>query len=567
MARRGHLYPQVRIGAGDLADASLGTLTAGATAADAHRRAVRLGLTGFALASGEAKVVLRDDLRRAVALGLGAWPAARLARPVPVVGERASEIAVRRELANGAPLVLVDGEGVGARAVAPSGSNGAGAMGPPLARRLAAVLDRPAQQLLRRVAHLAQSQGGRAFAVGGAVRAAVRAAVETAPRDLDVVVEGDGLAVARLLAAETGGRLVEYGRFLTATVVDGAGRRIDVATTRAETYEAPGALPRVRPADIWEDLRRRDFTVNAMAAELSSPALCLVDPLGGRRDLDRRCLRVLHPLSFVEDPTRLFRAARYAARLGLRADPWTAECRRHALDLAPFEALSAARLVAELALLLAEARPQRALASLGEDGVFRLLDADYRYTAATAAAIARLRPALAWVRAHVPRVEPLDLLLLALLGDQTPRVAEAALRRLGRRADAATPLLAIAAGTPRALARLRAAAPRSAVARDLRVRDGLELAWLWLQGDRPVRLAVARFLDRDAAVGPWLSGDEVIALGVPRGPAVGRVLDELRDGRLDRTLAGRAAARRHVRRRIRKPMARRTGGMTGPEGG
>jgi hypothetical protein len=97
------------------------------------------------------------------------------------------------------------------------------------------------------------------------------------------------------------------------------------------------------------------------------------------------------------------------------------------------------------------------------------------------------------------------------------------------------------------------------VARDLRGRDALELVWLWLRGDRAARLAVARFLG-DAAVEPWLSGDEVIALGVPRGPAVRRVLDELRDGRLDRTVRGRAAARRHVRRRIGEATARRAGG-------
>ncbi len=134
-----------------------------------------------------------------------------------------------------------------------------------------------------------------------------------------------GWRSARLLAAEIGGALVEHARFLTASVTCDR-RRVDIATARAERYEVPAALPRVRPAAIGEDLRRRDFTVNAMAAELSSGAFLLVDPLGGRRDLQRRRLRVLHPLSFVEDPTRIFRAARYGARLGLTPDPWTAAC-------------------------------------------------------------------------------------------------------------------------------------------------------------------------------------------------------------------------------------------------
>src|SRR5947208_468905 len=139
-------------------------------------------------------------------------------------------------------------------------------------------------------------------------------------RDLDLVVEGDGPAVARRLAQELGGTLREHERFLTASVETPGAGRIDVATARTERYETRGALPRVMPAAIEEDLRRRDFSVNAMAIELASGAWGLLDPFGGREDLARRRLRVLHPLAYVEDPTRLFRAARHGARLGLTPD-------------------------------------------------------------------------------------------------------------------------------------------------------------------------------------------------------------------------------------------------------
>lgn len=559
MARRGHTYPHVRISAGDLVNTALGSLAPRACVDDELLRATRLDLTGFVVPR-DARVVLREDLRRAAALGLGGLPAARVARAIPVVDAGTSEITVRRELARGAPLVLIRDGTTSMDAVAPPGPEGARAMGLSLAPRLDAALDETAHRLLRRVARLAEGQGSRAFAVGGVVRDAVRGEIPNDRRDLDVVVDGDGLAVARLLAAETGGKLVEHRRFLTASMVAPGGHRVDVATARAESYEVPGALPHVRPATIDADLRRRDFTVNAMAAELSSESFCLVDPLGGRGDVQERRLRVLHPLSFVEDPTRLFRAARYAVRLGLTPDPWTVECRRLAIELAPFDALSGARLIAELKLVLNEAQPERALAMLGTDDVFRLLDRDYRYTPPTASGLRRLGSALAWSQAHALAVVPVELLLLVLLGDQTPWIAAGALRRLSVNAESGSRLLAVLQRTHLLLTRLRAASTRSAAARDLRGRAGLEVAWLWLHGDTAVRRTVTRFLERDAAVEPWLSGDEVIALGIPRGPAVGRVLAELRDGRLDRTLPGRAAARHHVRRRASEPGARWAGG-------
>ena len=156
--------------------------------------------------------------------------------------------------------------------------------------------------------------------------------------------------MARALAAALGASLVEHARFLTATV--GSATRRDGSTSRpraASATRAAARLPRVMPASIEQDLRRRDFTVNAMAVELGSGAFELLDPHGGRVDLEARRLRILHPASFVEDPTRMFRAARYAARLGLRPDAWTTRCQAWALSLAPYPALSGARILAELA--------------------------------------------------------------------------------------------------------------------------------------------------------------------------------------------------------------------------
>jgi tRNA nucleotidyltransferase (CCA-adding enzyme) len=154
------------------------------------------------------------------------------------------------------------------------------------------------------------------YVVGGAVRDLL---LSRGRADLDLVVEGDAEALAARLGAEP----VAHERFGTAKVGLG-GHEVDIATARTETYAQPGALPEVRPAtSIEADLGRRDFTVNAMAIALAEPAR-LIDPLNGRDDLQAGVLRLLHPLSLHDDPTRAIRAARYAARLGFAAEPTTA---------------------------------------------------------------------------------------------------------------------------------------------------------------------------------------------------------------------------------------------------
>lgn len=174
---------------------------------------------------------------------------------------------------------------------------------------------------LQLIASVAERRGIRAYLVGGPVRDAL---LGVPVEDVDVVVEGNAHALAMALAQETGGKAVLHRDFLTAVVRLPNGRHWDVATARRETYPAPGALPIVEPACIEDDLRRRDFTVNAMAWRLrpEGPAE-LLDPFGGRTDLQHRLLRVLHERSFTDDPTRIVRAAVYAARLGFRLEPAT----------------------------------------------------------------------------------------------------------------------------------------------------------------------------------------------------------------------------------------------------
>src|SRR3954470_4663156 len=186
-------------------------------------------------------------------------------------------------------------------------------------------------------------------AVGGAVRDAL---LDRVPRELDLVVEGDAEAVARRAAARVGGTVVVHGRFGTATVTSG-GYPFDLAGARRERYARPGALPDVTlGATLAEDLERRDFTVNAIAARLGDGALTALP--GARADLEAGLLRVLHERSFVDDPTRLLRLARYAARLGFVAEPRTDGLAAAAVAAGAVATVSGERLGNELRLLARE---------------------------------------------------------------------------------------------------------------------------------------------------------------------------------------------------------------------
>jgi tRNA nucleotidyltransferase (CCA-adding enzyme) len=183
--------------------------------------------------------------------------------------------------------------------------------------------------------------------VGGAVRDALRGQV---PRELDLVVEGDAVEVARHAAERVGGTLTVHERFGTATIRTGD-FAFDLAGARRETYERPGALPTVElGATIEEDLARRDFTVNAMAVSLHDGRLTTWP--GAREDLDGGILRVLHDRSFVDDPTRMLRLVRYAARLDYLPDTDTAD----RIDPGLFATVTGDRLGNELKLLLREPR-------------------------------------------------------------------------------------------------------------------------------------------------------------------------------------------------------------------
>jgi len=360
----------------------------------------RLGLSGIQVSeNGDLTgTVSREDLDRAVRHGLSHAPVKGvMSSGVPVVGADATLRELRDLLATGRAgrlVVVSDGPYRSEARVPVSDARGVVTRGDLLrALHEPEGLERPlpdpgaspaVRERLGRITRLrevlpaiqrAAAAHDPVYLVGGAVRDVL---LGEQSLDLDLMVEGDALAFARALATELGVACHPHETFQTA-VVKGRDRdendvRIDVATARTEVYGAPGALPEVERSTLRHDMARRDFTINAMATSLRADDLgATYDFFGGFRDLRRRTVRVLHNLSFVEDPTRLLRAIRYEARLGFEMDRHTLSLARGCIDMRLVGDLASARLRDELIDLLQERQKIAALARMAELGLDRAL--------------------------------------------------------------------------------------------------------------------------------------------------------------------------------------------------
>ncbi len=212
----------------------------------------------------------------------------------------------------------------------------------------------PQRRLLGLIGRAAEKESTRAYLVGGPLRDIL---LKKKIVDVDIAVEDKVKPLGRRLSHILKGNFVFYYGFNTCTITMKSGASIDLVQTRTEVYPKPAMLPQVSESDIVSDLRRRDFTINAMAMDLSSHRFgALIDPYGGFRDLRRGLVRVLHPESFVDDPTRVFRALRFAARLGFRIEPLTKRLMAKAVHQKLISRLSGERILHELELILKESR-------------------------------------------------------------------------------------------------------------------------------------------------------------------------------------------------------------------
>src|SRR6266852_9387574 len=571
MAKAGHAYPQVEPGVAALMDPRVVSCAPGIPVARALARARAAGATVVALGPGSAARV--SELARAAAWGLDRRPVGEVAwRNLPSVAAGASEIDARRRLRAGASLILVR-----------RGSRVIGVVDrkrvevPPAESSVLAQLEQAAEArpltsvrrwgsagaiagppqvngarlwLLRVAGKIGEGLGTPVYAVGGFVRDLLTGA---APPDVDLVVEGDGVAFARRLAEEIGGTVLVHRSFGTASIEGGrapAGAgldgvalgRVDVASARREHYPTAGSLPEVEPADLLEDLRRRDFSVNAMALALAPDRFGrLLDPLGGQADVRRRRLRALHPLSFVEDPTRVFRAARYASRLGFRPDGATLAAIRLAVERPGYAALSGQRLWREIELAAAEPRARQVFERLVRWRATSLWNMDEASSRHLAAAERLGR----WAKSAGLVVDPAELSLLALTLGRSAEVVERGLDRLALAGEPRARIEAGALAGPLARRLEARRLPPSAVSELLEGAPEAAALAAWLRGGARARRRIQWYLAHGRALRPRLTGRDLLALGVPGGPRVGAALGMLRRRRRD-GVAGSLAEEREL---------------------
>jgi tRNA nucleotidyltransferase (CCA-adding enzyme) len=237
-----------------------------------------------------------------------------------------------------------------------------------LATEIKKQLPQELAEFLRLAGELAQKRGQKLYLVGGVVRDLLLGRENF---DLDLVVEGDAIALARELAEAKQCKLTAHHRFVTAKLTWDRWSA-DLTTARSETYARACALPRVNPSTIKDDLFRRDITINAMAVELNPGRYGeLLDRYGGMKDLEGKLVRVLHDSSFVDDATRIWRAIRYEQRLGFGMEPQTLSLLKR--DVGYLKEVSGDRIRHELELIFAEKYPEKALSRAGELGVLKQL--------------------------------------------------------------------------------------------------------------------------------------------------------------------------------------------------
>ncbi|HMA16877.1 MAG TPA: hypothetical protein VKS03_00425 [Thermoanaerobaculia bacterium] len=363
---------------------------------------------------------------------------------------------------------------------------------------------------------LARERGLALYLVGGAVRDLLLGRPVV---DVDLVVESDAAGFARELGRRTGSRVTVHGRFGTAVLESPSGGRLDVATARSESYERPGALPRVQPGSIDDDLARRDFTINAMAMEIArSSRPRLRDPFGGREDLSRGLVRILHRRSPFDDPTRAFRAVRYANRLGFRIERRTRRWIREALGEGVLDGVSGDRVRREIAHLFSEKRWAIAARELAAIGLASAVHPSLRFDSATGR---RLRAAER-LTAESGLGTTWLVYLLSWMGETTRREAEAIAERLNLPRAAA----AAVRGWPRTRRRLAAAAGESPARRLAAVGAVTDDEVLAVAAELPAVLRGRLLEARGAAARLSLTirGRDLLAAGVTPGPAIGRAL-------------------------------------------
>lgn len=372
------------------------------------------------------------------------------------------------------------------------------------------------RDILLKIGRIASNKGMRSYLVGGVVRDILLGREIT---DLDIVVEGDAITLAKELAEELKGEIVFHNRFGTATLYIPQGMEIDFATARREFYSDIAVLPVVEPASLREDLFRRDFTINALALSLNPLDFgLLIDYFGGKEDLQQKKIRVMHSLSFWEDPTRILRGIRLEAKLGFKMDNWTEKLARQAVEGSVFQRLSGERIREELKLMLQE-NPRYCLYRMSELNIPPTIHPSLSLNKKSLNALLRVNTEgldselEKWLLFLYPLVEGLP-------GRELLQVAH----RLNLTSSQREKLLYIEESIPVMEALSRQRMKRSDIYEALQGLPLETILWIKAKGGRNIRRRVTLFLRELRHISLSITGEDLLKLGAPAGPGIGKAL-------------------------------------------
>jgi tRNA nucleotidyltransferase (CCA-adding enzyme) len=405
--------------------------------------------------------------------------------------------------------------------------------------------------ILAQVGEVAKELGFQAYVVGGFVRDLF---IKQENLDVDLVIEGDGIAFARTFASRHGARARVFQKFKTAVIIFPDDFKIDVATARTEYYDAPGALPVVEYSSIKLDLYRRDFTINTLAVNLNPEEFgTLLDFFGAHRDMKERRISVLHNLSFVEDPTRVFRAIRFEQRFGFRISKLTINLIQNAVKNNFFDRLSGVRLFHELELILHEENPIPAIARLAELDLLKAIHPRLWFDEGTRNMLERVQAVISWMSLSYLE-EKFERWLVYFLGLVEPLNADEIKELMDRFRPPPKLASAILEGKGAAdkilleLFRLRKP-NRSQIYRLLApIATEFLLYMMAKSRQEPSKRFISLYFTHLKHLKPELTGRDLIALGYQPGPQIKETLSRLHQARLNERVQSKQEELEMVRR-------------------
>jgi tRNA nucleotidyltransferase (CCA-adding enzyme) len=408
---------------------------------------------------------------------------------------------------------------------------------------------------LRQMGQIAQQLAFEAYVVGGFVRDLF---LYRANEDVDVVIEGDGIAFAKAYAQEYGVRLHLHKKFGTAVMIFPDGFKIDVATARMEYYRSPAALPDVEMSSIKLDLFRRDFTINTLAINLNPGKFGrLIDFFSAQRDLKDRVVRVLHNLSFVEDPTRVFRALRFEQRFGFGIGKLTANLIANAVKMDFFKRLSGRRVFSELRQICEEENPAAAIRRMADFDLLKVIHPSVVFNKELAALLDNVKSVLAWHDLMFME-EPCQrwtLYFMAMIRNCDLSTSEEICRNLELSPRMAKLLCQERIAAQNRLCRLEMRLPEKASELYAHLRHFRTEMILFMMASterKSVQKAISNYFIELRKIEPLTSGQDLIAMGLTPGPFFKAILEAVLDAKLNKEVDSREDELDFIRAMVRK---------------